>query len=72
MPKQQRARAHKESKGIHGGARKTRLSEVNKVLISNGGCLKAIGSKRTHRARKILAKQDHDVFSGHKDYAAYI
>jgi hypothetical protein len=61
MPKQQRARTPKTSKGIHGGAKKVRLDEVTKVLLG-GGCLAAVGNKRTKRARKHLIAKKHDIY----------
>ena len=70
MPHSKAKRAQKTSKGEHGGARKTRLTEVQKVLISNGGCLKAVTQKRTNRARKILIAKEHDLSA--KDMSAYI
>lgn len=43
MPKQQRSRTPKTSKGIHGGGGKGRpLTSVEKILISNGGLLRNV------------------------------
>lgn len=43
MAKQQRSRAKKESKGIHGGGGKGRpLTDIEKILISNGGLLRNV------------------------------
>ena len=53
-------RAHKESKGVHGGGGKLTvpLSGVEKVLLG-GGALVNVNNSRTKSARKMLAAKGH-------------
>jgi hypothetical protein len=55
----QKQRAHKTSKGIHGGGGKGRpLSGVEKVLLG-GGALRTITRPETKRGKAILAEKGH-------------
>ena len=55
----QKQRAHKTSKGIHGGGGKGRpLTGVEKVLLG-GGSLRTITRPDTKRGRAILAEKGH-------------
>lgn len=56
MPKQQRARTPKTSKGIHGGGGKYRPTAVEKILFG-GGALRTINNSSSKRAKKIIAEQ---------------
>lgn len=61
MAKQQKSRATKVSKGIHGGGGKgAPMTEVFKVLNGGGG-LTAITAKKTKRARKHISAKGHSV-----------
>lgn len=56
----QRQRAHKTSKGEHGGGGKGRpLTGVEKVLLG-GGALRTITRPDTKRGRAILAEKGHN------------
>lgn len=45
--KTQRARAHKISKGQHGSGGKVKLTELQKVLIGNGGMAHRLRTNRS-------------------------
>lgn len=68
MPKQQKSRTPKTSKGTGVGARKTRLTEVEKALFG-GGCVKTVTQKRTKRARLILQRAEQDAGVIAADYS---
>lgn len=61
MPRQQKSRTPKTSKGIHGGGGKTTLDPITKVLLG-GGAYRSIKNQRTKRARKHIVAKGHDIY----------
>jgi hypothetical protein len=58
--KKPKSREHKESKGQHGSGRKTHLTELQKVLISNGGLAHRLRSNRSLLAAPKTRKSRAD------------
>lgn len=56
--KSKKARAHKVSRGEHGGGGKVALSEVQKVLVSAG---KPKGLARVHRDKTMVVIRDGEI-----------